>query len=107
MSTLQLIIDDIPKFISALTGLMTVFLMWRVAIPKLDQIHTQTNNLAARAEAGAHAQGVQEGMKQAVQESVKQALGANTEVAKVAAEALSVAANAAAEMVIAKAEPKR
>jgi hypothetical protein len=87
----EFIIDAIPKFVSAITGLLTLFLMWRVAIPKLEQIHVQTNSLAAKAEAGARAIGVQEGLKQA--------LDADPAVARAAALVLSVAADRAANLV--------
>ena len=69
--TLELIIDAIPKFISAITGLLTLYLMWRVALPKLEEIHVQTNSLAAKAEAGARAEGVQQGIKQAVTDALR------------------------------------
>jgi hypothetical protein len=61
------LIDDVTKLISAGCGLVTLFLAWQKIIPRLEEIHAQTNSLAVKAEAGAHAAGVQEGLKQAAE----------------------------------------
>ena len=61
----SLLIDSATKCISAGCGVGTLYLIWRRALPRLDEIHAQTNSLAIKAEAGARAMGVQEGLKQA------------------------------------------
>lgn len=58
--TLDLWIDSGTKLISAACGVATLFLAWRKIIPRLEEIHTQTNSLAAKAEVAARALGVHE-----------------------------------------------
>ena len=58
------IIDTLTKVISMLVSVCTLYLAWTRILPRLDQIHTQTNSLAEKAEAGARALGVLEGIAQ-------------------------------------------
>ena len=82
------VIDSATKLVSAGCGVLTLFLAWKRILPRLDEIHQQTNGLAVKAEAGARAEGVQEGLKQA---------GAiDPAVAAAAAMVLAVAADRAA-----------
>lgn len=59
------LIDASTKLIGSGCGVLTLFLAWRRILPRLDEIHAQTNSLALKAEAGAHARGIQEGLSQA------------------------------------------
>ena len=61
------IIDTLAKVVSTLVSVCTLYLAWTRILPRLDQIHTQTNSLAAKAEAGARALGVMEGIAQQVE----------------------------------------
>jgi len=88
----SLLIDSFTKCISAGCGVGTLYLIWRRALPQLAEIHKQTNSLAIKAEAGARALGVQEGLKQAVDHSDPAV------VAAAAALVLDVAAKRAAEV---------
>jgi hypothetical protein len=59
---LDLWVDSGTKLVSAGCGVATLFLAWRKILPRLDEIHTQTNSLAAKAETAAHALGVHEAL---------------------------------------------
>ena len=61
---LDLWIDSATKLISASCAALTLFLAWRKIIPRLEEIHTQTNSLAAKAETAARALGVHETLVQ-------------------------------------------
>jgi hypothetical protein len=63
------LVDAITKVISCATGVATLCLAWTRILPRLDEIHTQTNSLALKAEAAARAMGVLEGLKQASEEA--------------------------------------
>ena len=59
------LVDAITKIVSCATGVATLYLAWTRILPRLDEIHTQTNSLALKAEAAAKAMGVLEGLQQA------------------------------------------
>jgi hypothetical protein len=64
---ISIVIDETTKLIGSACGVLTLFLAWSRILPRLDQIHEQTNSLAVKAEAGAHALGVQQGIKLATE----------------------------------------
>jgi hypothetical protein len=61
----DILVDAITKIVSCATGVATLYLAWTRILPRLDEIHTQTNSLALKAEAAAKAMGVLEGLQQA------------------------------------------
>jgi len=61
----DILVDATTKVISCATGVATLYLAWTRILPRLDEIHTQTNSLALKAEAAAKAMGVLEGLQQA------------------------------------------
>jgi hypothetical protein len=96
---LSLLIDDATKLISAGCGILTLFLAWKRILPRLDEIHQQTNSLAVKAEAGAHAMGVQEGLKLAADVDPAIAIAAKL--------VLDVAAERAAKVLFEQAHTER
>jgi hypothetical protein len=62
--SIEILIDSGTKLISTACGILTLYLAWTRILPRLDEIHTQTNSLAAKAEVAAHAMGVQETLRQ-------------------------------------------
>ena len=54
--------DGLALIFNSTVNVVMLILLWKWIIPQIRQIHTQTNSLAAKAEAGARALGVQEGL---------------------------------------------
>ncbi len=70
MSELAEIVDMLTKIAGTLASIGTLYLLWGKALPKIEQIHVQTNSLTDRlvesTQTIAHAAGVKEGLIQAV-----------------------------------------
>ena len=75
------IIDAACKIAGAFASIGTLGLIWMRAIPKINEIHEQTNGLTRKVEIAAHAAGVLEGRKIS-----RQAIAAAAELKAVAAD---------------------
>jgi hypothetical protein len=95
LDQLGTLFDALTKLVGALASLCTLFIVIWKAIPTLEQIHQQTNSLALKAEAGARALGVQEGLQQAAELDPHVASAARAVLAVAAEQARVVLASAA------------